>query len=260
MKITVLGCGSSTGVPHPTLGWGTCIASNLKNRRTRSSVLIEAKDISILIDTSPDLRQQLLNLGYIPQIDAVFYTHVHYDHTAGIGELRPMFYKKNTLTPVYGTQDVIDYIHQIGSFMFENTTDQYIYHPVLSSKIIDGDFILTSKNKNILNIRTFQMQHGVLMCTGYRINNFAYATDVKTFPDGELDKLHGLDVLIIDCLTHARNSIAHANLTQVLEWVEKVHPKMTYLTHMDLSMDYDTLIKELPDYIKPAYDGLVIEV
>ena len=258
MKIIVLGCGSSTGVPHPTLGWGECDKNNPKNNRTRSSVLIECEGINILIDTSPDLRQQLLRLGYIPYIDAVFYTHMHYDHTAGIGELRPLFYKRNTLTPVYGSKDVIDYIHRVGEFMFENKTLQYIYHPVVYAEIIDGDFCITKKSK--LDIKTFKMRHGVLICTGYRIRNFAYATDVRTFPDGELEKLKGLDILIIDCLTHTKESVAHANLTQVLKWVDEIKPKMTYLTHMDLSMDYDTLVRELPNNIRPAYDGLQIEI
>lgn len=259
MKITVLGCGASTGVPHPIYKWGNCDPKNAKNNRTRSSILLEIRDFCILIDTSPDLRTQLLRLEKMPYIDAIFYTHAHFDHVFGIGDLRPIFYSRKDLVHVYARKSVLDYVKQIAEFMFFNPSQEEIYKPTLYAEEIQGDSFKIDKESDSIEITCVDMKHGILNCTGFRIDNFAYATDVSGLSLQSLNKLRNLDVLIIDCLSFERESKAHMNLKQTLQLVENIKPKKTYLTHMDFSMDYDTLVHMLPDTIRPAYDGLTIE-
>lgn len=256
MKVTILGCGSSTGVPHLTCGWGKCDPNNPKNRRTRSSILVEYDGITILIDTSPDLREQLFRLEKMPYIDAVFLSHAHFDHAFGLGELRPVFYGRKDFVPVFAKKEVLDYIKGVFLYLFESDID--IYRPVLTACQIQDEIEIAKDGKK-LNIQTFDMSHGYSDSTGFRIDNFAYTTDVVSFPDKSFDKLYGLDVWIVDCLSK-KNKPAHANIEQVLKWVDTLKPKLTYLTHMDFSMDYNELLSELPDNIRPAYDGLEIRI
>ena len=213
-----------------------------------------------MIDTSPDLRYQLLQLEKTPHIDAILYTHEHFDHTFGIGDLRPIFYYRNELVPIYARKKVLDYIKNVAEFMLFNPSGETIYKPTLRAEEIIGDSFTIRKGSDAVEVTCIDMQHGILGCTGYRIENFAYATDVSSFSDASLSKLLNLDVLIVDCLSFERDSKAHMNLKQVLELVDVVKPKRTFLTHMDFSMDYDTLIDVLPKNIQPAYDGLTIEI
>lgn len=254
MKVTILGCGSSTGVPHLACGWGQCDPNNQKNRRTRSSILVEHNGITALIDTSPDLREQLFRLEKMPTIDAVFLSHAHFDHAFGLGELRPVFYGRNV--PLFARQDVLEYIKSVFLYLFESDID--IYRPVLTGCRICKDMRIC-KDGQVLAINAFDMSHGYSNSTGFRIDNFAYTTDVVSFPQESFEQLYGLDVWIVDCLSK-KNKPAHANIEQVLKWVDELKPKMTYLTHMDFTMDYDTLLSELPDNIRPAYDGLEIRI
>ncbi len=254
MKITVLGCGSSLGVPALSYGWGDCNPSNPKNRRTRSSIIIEDNDSTLLVDMSPDLRNQLLEC-HKEIIDAVLFTHSHYDHVNGINEMRPICLNNKTTLDIFALEETLSEISHMFSYLFE-TNKHVIYRPYLCAhKIQEGKFNI----KNIEGI-CFRQNHGFSSSLGFRIKNFAYSTDIMELDKNMVKNLQNLDVWIVDCLSFKEARPTHANLPTVLKWVEQIKPKKTYLTHMDTSMDYDTLVKILPNYIAPAYDQLVIEL
>jgi phosphoribosyl 1,2-cyclic phosphate phosphodiesterase len=255
IKITVLGCGSSGGVPTLKYGWGDCDANNPKNHRLRSSVIIEKENTSLLIDTSPDLRCQLLNCGngkVVP--DAVIFTHTHYDHTAGLNELRPLFFGQKKTLHIYATKNDLETIKREFFYLFEEN-DHEIYKTYVEPHIIKDEFII----KDISGI-CFEQDHGFSKSLGIRIDNFAYSTDVVYISDENIEKLKGIDVWIVDCLSLKNLKPTHAHLDSVLKWVEKIRPKQTFLTHMGITMDYDTLLRILPENIKPAYDQMRILV
>lgn len=250
MKITVLGCGSSLGVPALKYGWGSCDPSNPKNRRTRSSIMIEKADTSLLVDASPDLREQLLRFGK-QKIDAIFFTHSHFDHTNGINELRPLFLKEKKFLDVYTNSSTLADLQQNFSYLFQHCSHE-IYNSYLKAHEISvGEFSIN----NISGI-CFEQDHGYSKSLGLRIGNFAYCTDVAEITDFSI--LENLDLWIVDCLNCDEKRPTHANLDQVLSWVEKIHPKKTILTHMDTSMDYDSLIKFLPSNVEPGYDMMAL--
>lgn len=250
MKITILGCGSSVGVPSLKFGWGECDSDNPKNRRFRSSIIIEHMDTSLLIDMSPDLRQQLLNYDSY-KIDGVLLTHEHYDHVIGINELRPVFFNQDKLLEIYAAENVIKNIRKMFYYLFEKT-DYLIHKPYISTNVITDSFAIG----DISGI-CFEQNHGYSTSTGIRICNFAYTTDVMKFCESSFEKLYGLDVWIVGCVSREKTA-THAHLDTVLQWVKELKPKMTFLTHMSTLMDYDSLIKELPENVRPAHDGLQI--
>jgi phosphoribosyl 1,2-cyclic phosphate phosphodiesterase len=249
-KVTVLGCGSSTGVPSLKYGWGSCDKNNEKNRRTRSSIIIETEKTSLLVDMSPDLRQQLLSLGS-SKIDGVILTHEHYDHVNGINELRPIFFETNEVAKIYSSREVIEKIRRMFYYLFQNS-DHEIYKPYISTEEIADIFSIG----DISGI-CVEQSHGYSKTIGIRIGSFAYSTDVMEFSAESFEKLRGLDVWIVGCLSHEKKP-THANLETVFGWVEELKPKMTFLTHMSAFMDYDSLLRELPTNIRPAYDGMQI--
>jgi phosphoribosyl 1,2-cyclic phosphate phosphodiesterase len=250
LKITVLGCGSSTGVPSLKYGWGMCDGKNEKNRRTRSSIMLETEKTSLLVDMSPDLRQQLLNLGS-SRVDGVILTHEHYDHVNGINELRPIFFETGETAKIYSSHEVIEKIRHMFHYLFQET-DHRIYKPYISTGKI-GDTFSVGDISGIC----FEQSHGYSKTIGIRVGNFAYSTDVVEFCPESFEKLRGLDVWIVGCLSREKKP-THANLETVLKWVEELKPKMTFLTHMNISMDYDALLQELPPNVRPAYDGMQI--
>jgi phosphoribosyl 1,2-cyclic phosphate phosphodiesterase len=249
-KVTVLGCGASAGVPILKYGWGVCDPKNPKNRRLRSSIMIETEKTSLLIDMSPDLREQLLNLGS-SKVDGVLLTHEHYDHVNGINELRPVFFEMNRSLEIYGYKNVIENVRKMFYYLFEESGSD-IYKPYISTNIVTEDFSIG----DISGI-CFEQNHGYSTTMGIRIGNFAYSTDVVEFNYESFEKLRGLDIWIVGCLTY-KKKLTHANLEQVLEWVQELRPKTTFLTHMSLEMDYDSLLLKLPDNVRPAYDGIQI--
>ena len=248
MKITVLGCGSSVGVPCLCYGWGDCDPENPKNARTRPSLIIEKGNTSLLIDMSPDLRQQLLRYKD-KKTDAVIFTHEHYDHTNGINELRPIFLGSDEVLPVYAEESIIQNIRKMFFYLFRET-DNPIYKNYISLNVIKDEFCIGD-----ISGFYFEQNHGFSKSMGIRIGNFAYTTDVVSFPKSSFAKLKNLDIWIVGCLSREKKT-THANVDLVLEWAKELNPKTVYLTHMDASMDYESLLKELPKNVRPAYDGL----
>ena len=252
LKVTILGCGASGGVPLLKYGWGQCNASNKKNRRTRSSIIIETEKTKLLIDMSPDLRQQLLNFGS-SQIDGVFITHEHYDHTNGINELRPVYFGMEKSLQIYAKDYVMHSLKKMFYYLFEDS-GQDLYKPYVKANIVDDKFTIG----DISGI-CFEQDHGYLKSTGLRIGNFAYTTDVVSFEKSTFEKLQGLDTWIVGCLSRDTKP-THANLDTVLHWIRELKPRQTYLTHMSIDLDYDSLCADLPRNVFPAYDGLQIIV
>jgi phosphoribosyl 1,2-cyclic phosphate phosphodiesterase len=257
MRVTVLGCGGSGGVPLINGHWGACNPANPRNRRRRVSVLVEAEDSVLLIDTSPDLRQQLLD-SRVKKIDAVLYTHDHADHCHGIDELRALSYDKGSQPiPAYGTPLTMAALRQRFGYIFDEASagPSGLYRPVLSAREIDGRFRV-----NGMEILPFEQEHGFgAVTTGYRIGGFAYSTDVVALPPASREALRGLDLWIVDCLRYDPHP-THAHLEMTLGWIADVKPKRALLTHLNHTVDYDDLAARCPAGVEPAYDGLVVEI
>ncbi|MBI1954285.1 MAG: MBL fold metallo-hydrolase [Proteobacteria bacterium] len=251
MKVIILGCGSSGGVPLITGEWGWCNPHNPKNKRRRVSVLVQVKDLNILIDTSPDLREQLLDAN-INRIDGVLYTHAHADHINGIDDLRQIFVKHKQTIPVYGHELTLQTLMQMYRYLFE-TLDTGYPSFLKACKIEKSPFYV-----NDIPIISFQQHHGSIPTLGYRIGNFAYSTDMHTLPKESFDVLQGLDLWIVDALQYVPHA-THAHLKRTLEYIDLLKPKRAILTHMTHFLDYDELKAQLPEGIEPGYDGLEIE-
>lgn len=250
LKVTVLGCGASGGVPLLKYGWGQCNPNNPKNRRTRSSIMIETEKTKLLVDMSPDLRQQLLRFGS-SQIDGVFVTHEHYDHTNGINELRPVYFGTGKSLQIYAKDYVMRSMKKMFYYLFEDS-GRDLYKPYVEANVVEDEFVVG----DISGI-CFEQNHGYLKSTGLRIGDFAYTTDVVSFEKETFEKLRGLDTWIVGCLSRDKKP-THANLDTVLQWVHELKPRQTYLTHMSVDLDYDSLRADLPQNVFPAYDGLQI--
>lgn len=231
--------------------WGACDPLHPKNRRMRASIYVEYQGKKILVDTSPDLRQQFLTFK-LHEVDAVLYTHEHADHTHGIDELRSFFFsQKKKIIPIYGNQETLQRLQGSFSYLFEGG-EHLIYPKILDAYAISGVFLVEG-----IPIVSFLQTHGIGISVGYRFGNIAYSTDVTNFDEEAQRNLKDLDVWIIDCLSRDPKP-SHLHLEEALSWIEKMKPKKAILTHMNASLDYETLRKELPSYVEPAYDGMQI--
>ena len=247
--ITILGCGGSGGVPLITSNWGECNPSNPKNRRTRSSILIQTEDQNILIDTSPDLREQLLH-AKVDRIDAVIYTHAHSDHINGLHELRQIALKHKIVIPIFGDEKTLDVLENVSQYAFEETDVRY--PAFLKSHRINEEFKVGT-----LSIIPFQQQHGTISSLGFRIGDFAYSTDMKTLPQASIEVLRNLKLWIVDCL-RVKPHATHSHLENTPELIKEIAPARSILTHMDHSTDFDALYSLLPESVEPAFDGMKI--
>ena len=255
LKFIILGCGSSMGVPRADGYSGNCDLKNKKNFRTRCSAIIKIDDQNILIDTSPDLRLQLLK-NKIRSISKVFYTHPHADQTHGINDLRPFFLINKKQIPVYADSNTKKYLLTTFKYCFKSS---YGYPSTLSLNSLKKQHQITHKNKKIL-IESIPVQHGKIKSICYLINKkLAYASDISLFFKKDYKKLKDLEYLIIDCLWYHNHS-SHFNLDQVLELVKILSPKKTILTNMHSDLDYLQLKKKLPKNIIPGYDGITVSL
>lgn len=255
-RITILGCGSSVGVPRIDNFWGKANKKNPKNYRTRCSLFIRYKNLNIIIDTSPDIKQQLL-ANRIKKIDAVIYTHEHADQTHGINELRPFYWINKKKIPVYSSKETANYL--INSFKYLFVQKSRYYKPILKKNIINNDFTI-KKNKNIIKFKVIKVKHGDINCNGYLFNKVAYISDCSLIPKKNLKQLANLKVLIIDCLKF-KNHKTHLNFKRCLSYIKILNPKKTILTNLHSDIDYSTLQKKLLEIskkISPGYDGLEV--
>ena len=253
IKFIILGSGSSMGVPRADGYSGACNLNNKKNYRSRCSALIQFNNENILIDTSPDLRQQLLN-NKIKSISKVFYTHLHGDQTHGINDLRPFFLINKKPIPVFSNKETAKYLYATFKYCFTSSFD---YPSTLKLIDLKKIHVFKNKNKQIL-IESLSVEHGKIESICYIINKkLAYASDISLFYRKDIKKLMRLDYLVIDCLWYKKHN-AHFNLNQVLDLVKILKPKKTILTNMHSDLDYDVLKKILPKNIVPGYDGMKV--
>lgn len=258
MKITILGCGHSLGVPVIGCNCAVCISENPKNKRLRVSVLLEINGMNIVIDTSPDFRQQML-LANIKKIDAVLYTHDHADHTHGLDDLRQFNVLQDDVIPVYSNAEILASLQKRFAYAFlPKPVENAMFRPSLTANIlpdIETHEFMIGKTK----IVAFKQQHGKGHTLGYRVGDFAYSTDVNMLSETAFETLAGVKYWVVDCLRHAP-SYSHSHLERTLEWVERVKPQQAILTHMAHEFDYNTLSTELPTGVVAGYDGMVIEI
>ena len=255
IEFIILGSGSSMGVPRADGYTGNCNLSNKKNFRTRCSALIKFDDKNFLIDTSPDLRSQLLQ-NKITSIDKVFYTHLHADQTHGINDLRPFFLKKKKQIQIFVEKKTSKYLYTTFKYCFKSS---HGYPSTLKLNDLKNKHIFKNKNKEIL-IETISVEHGKIESICYLINKkLAYASDISLFYKKDYKKLSKLDYLIVDCLMYRRHS-SHFNLNEVIDIVKELSPKKTILTNMHSDLDYDHLKNKLSKNIVPGYDGMSISL
>ncbi len=256
MRVTILGCGGSNGVPTIGNRWGACDPANPKNRRRRPSVLVEQAGTTILIDTSPDLREQLID-ARVERLDAVLYTHDHADHSHGLDDLREVNRLMLAPVQVYGLKETLDGLIQRFGYCFKplNAGDIY-YRPELVANEISG-----TDSFNIYNIPVtpFFQDHGYMPTLGYRFGSFAYSTDVLRLDEAAFAALEGITDWVVDCVRFEPHPV-HSHLKNTLAWIDRVKPRRAWLTHMNNTLDYDELTAMLPPGVLPAHDGLVIEL
>jgi phosphoribosyl 1,2-cyclic phosphate phosphodiesterase len=258
LTLTILGCGSSAGVPRPALGWGACDPTNPKNRRRRCSLLVERKSeggtTRIVIDTSPDLREQLIGAG-VDHIDAVFLTHEHADQTHGIDDLRSVVLHQRRRIPVYLSKSTSKDVLLRFSYCFVSPPGSD-YPPILDSHSIEAGEGRTIAGKGgALTLSAFLLQHGSIPALGYRIGGAAYTPDVNDIPPESWPALENLDLWIIDGLRYTGHP-SHFSVNDALSWIDRFKPKRAVITNMHSDLDYEVLRLGLPPNVIPAYDGM----
>lgn len=257
MKVTMLGCGPSQGVPVIGDRWGNCDPSNPRNRRSRPSIVVEDGDTNILVDMSPDIRDQLLS-NEISRIDAILFTHLHYDHVAGLGELRTLSFLAKRRLEVFGTPDVLEGLQRSAGYLFkaEKSDDKNLYKPSAEAREISYGEYFDAQGVQVL---PFCQDHGICESAGFRFGKFAYSTDVVVLDETAFSALEGTEVWIVDCLRDNPHP-THAHFDRTLEWIDRVKPKRAIFTHMNFESDYAEMAARCPEGIEPGYDGLVLDI
>jgi len=248
-KFTILGCGSSLGSPWIT-NYSAKLKRNSKNIRTRCCAHIQKGDLSVLIDTSPDIKNQFLK-NKITSLDAIIYTHEHADQTSGIFEMRPFYWKNKKKIPVYGSLRTIKELKDKYTFCFKQ---RHGYKPIMKSNVVKKKFQISNKNQ-IIKIEPFEVFHGMIKANGYLFEKIAYMSDCNGISKKDKKKLMNLDFLIIDCLRRDKHP-SHFNYSDAINFIKSVKPKKAILTNLHVDLDYFDLKKKLPNNIIPAYDGL----
>lgn len=262
VRLTILGCGSSAGVPRIGNDWGACDPKEPRNRRRRCSLLVEKRGeygcTTVLIDTGPDLREQMLTAN-VSHVDAVFYTHAHADHLHGIDDLRAFWLLSRRRTPVYMDEETHQRALEAFRYCFEKPEGSN-YPPILEHRLIgDGTPLEIVGDGGTLTFEPITVTHGDIDALGYRIDNAAYIPDVSDISETALNKLKKLDILILDCLRRTPHP-SHFCLEDALRWTERIQPKDAVFTNLHCDLDYMELSNELPETIQPAYDGLQIDL
>lgn len=260
LSFTILGCGSSGGVPRLGGLWGACDPANPKNARRRCSLLVTRtsgdQSTRVLIDTTPDMRAQLLDAG-VGALDAVVYTHGHADHVHGIDDLRMVVF--NTGQPLQVWADGATGNDLLGRFGYVFVQPKgSAYPPICALNTIEGEMTISGAGGDII-LQPFEVAHGNIDALGFRIGDVAYLPDVSAIPDAAWNVLQNLDTWIVDALRRAPHP-THSHLDNTLEWIAKAAPRQAILTNMHNDLDYATVAAETPDHVHPAYDGLTFTI
>ncbi len=253
LKVTFLGTGTSQGIPVIGSDHPVCQSDNPKDKRLRVSVLIEVDKLNLLIDCGPDFRQQMLS-NKVQRIDAILYTHEHNDHTIGLDDIRPYFFRQGDI-PVYAHARVLTSLQKRFDYIFASE-NKYPGAPSVQEHVIENkSFTVKGINVNPVNV-----MHNRVQVFGFRIRDFAYVTDAKTIEEEEAEKLKGVDVLVINALRKEPHH-SHLNLEEALQFIKKIGPEKAYLTHISHHMGFhDEVQAELPENVFLAYDNLQIKI
>lgn len=261
-RLTILGCGSSGGVPRVGGDWGKCDPNEQKNRRRRCSVLVTRQGpggaTQLLIDTSPDMRDQMLSAN-VQHLDGVWYTHEHADHTHGIDELRGYFLRQGKRIPVWADGATASMLRTRFGYCFVQQPGSD-YPPILEMHTMSRDeHMLLHGAGGSISAQAFPLQHGNIVALGFRIGKVAYTPDVNGIPDSSLPFLENLDTWVVDALRRTRHP-SHFSLPETLEWIARLKPRQAVITNLHVDLDYATLTKELPPHVVPAFDGMTIPI
>ena len=255
-ELIILGCGGSVGVPRIDNFWGSC-KKNKKNIRTRCSAIIIKGSNSILIDTSPDIKNQLLT-NKIRNVSSVLFTHEHADQTNGLFELRPFYWQYKKKINVYGNFRTISSLLKRHDYLFKKNSRSTGYPPIVKPNLIKPSFSLGERKEKVF-FKTVKVKHGKINCVAYIFEKIAYISDCNDLSIVNMKELKNLKYLIIDCLQIKRHP-SHFNLEEVLYVIKHLKPKKTILTNLHYHLDYNYLLRKLPNNVKPAYDGLKINL
>lgn len=260
IRVTILGCGSSGGVPRLGGQWGACDPENPKNRRMRCSLLVQQDGpdgtTRVLIDSSPDMRAQLLDAN-VGELDAVLYTHAHADHVHGLDDLRMIVFNMRKRLQVWADAETSNALLDRFGYAFVQPKGSP-YPPICELNLIKGDVEINGAG-GAINFSPFEVEHGNINSLGFRIGNLAYLPDVSTIPSDAWPQLQNLDVWIVDALRRDPHP-THSHLTNTLTWIEQVKPKRAVLTNMHVDLDFQTVADETPDHVEPAYDGMTLHL
>ena len=258
LTVTILGCGSSGGVPRLGNNWGDCDPANPRNRRRRCSLLVDREDAGgvtrVLIDTSPDMRAQLLDAG-VGTLDAVVWTHAHADHTNGLDDLRQIVFNTRRRLAVWADEPTQEALFARFGYAFVQPEGSP-YPPILDMHTIDGDVVIEGAG-GALTLRPFRVGHGSIDALGFRIGPMAYLPDAVEIPDESWRHLEGLDTWVVDALRR-RPHPTHAHLALTLEWIARANPRRAVLTNMHNDLDHAAVAAETPAHVTPAHDGMTL--
>lgn len=258
LKITVLGCGNSTGVPSIGNNWGACDPTNPKNRRTRCCLAVQSEATTVIIDTGPEFREQV-NRENIAKIDAVFYTHAHSDHANGIDELRIIRSRNKKLVPVYANPETLADLKERFQYLFQGGGHE-LYPPILDPHAITGEQMGREMICGDIRFIPFEQDHGTCASVGYRFGDFAYSVDIWTLDDAAIETLRGIRTWVVDGAAYRQTgNPVHAGFETIFRLNEKIGAQNVYISSLSLAMDYETLRSELPEGYAPAYDGLLLQ-
>lgn len=254
MKLRIPGCGTSSGVPRIGNDWGHCDPADPRNRRTRASIVVETESTRLLVDTSPDMRQQLLDAGLI-HIDAILWTHDHADHCHGIDDVRQLFHARGEPVPGYGFPETMKQLKIRFAYVFDGRDG---YPPTVAAHDLPADAMFGD-----IRVRTVAQPHGSIYSAGFRFDHgfksVGYSTDFHEFTDQMIELFSDMDIWVVDALRE-RPHPTHTHLSQTLDAIRRARPRRAILTHMDQSMNYRQLCLSLPAHIEPGFDGQEIEL